>query len=451
MSTSKLTYPPRRPRLTKAVLGVAVLCVFALPASAVASSGSIEGVTAEPALAHASVQNLSVAYDGCSAAGNPTCSWEAHAWLVAPPRTACPSNGSELMLALENPPGLPPPPPSEQPWLGTRQVWRLASTGDGSLQSGPLQLNLEGVNDQHLCLYATEPPAVSTYTLSRAPQPAYIAGPERAPLLASQLLHVDPSPQAPSILLPDVEISASGETVPAALPRSRLVPIALRLGFTSEVPSTHTAPELTRIALNISRDVTLQAAGLPSCPIAKLYSSAADARQACAGSLLGRGAVNSEVTLPGQPTATIHGRLLAFYGFAEGQPRILAQVTSGAPLPLTYVIPFQIEKAHGPFGTSLVVHKMSQLQGECERTYPNCFAQPYSLKGVYGHISMLELSLKRRFVHAGKWESFLSADCPAGGHQSVANSQFGVSLRYNSGSSLGDESATVLRRCKVSN
>jgi len=48
---------------------------------------------------------------------------------------------------------------------------------------------------------------------------------------------------------------------------------------------------------------------------------------------------------------------LAFYAFAEGQPHILAQVTSGGPLPLTYVIPFQIEKAHGAFGMSLVVRR----------------------------------------------------------------------------------------------
>jgi hypothetical protein len=249
----------------------------------------------------------------------------------------------------------------------------------------------------------------------------------------------------------EVEVGVSGETAPAQLPRSRPVPVTFRTGFTSEILSTHTAPELTRIAINISRDVTIRTAGLPSCPIANLYSSAASARHSCAGSLVGHGSVASEVTLPRQPTVAIDGRLLAFYAFAEGRPRILAQVTSGGELPLTYVIPFQIEKAHGAFGTNLVVRKVRQLQGECQRAHPNCFAEPYALKGVYGHISKLELSLHRSFSHAGRRESFVSADCPAQGSQSVADRQFGVSLRYDLGSSLGGESATLLGRCKVAN
>jgi hypothetical protein len=371
-------------------LGLALilaLCMLA-PAASSASTGSIEGVTVEPSLAHASVQNLAVNYGGC------------------------------------------------------RRIWSLESTGDGGVQSGSFQPDLEADNDEHLCLYASDQP----------PPPPYAPGPPgSSELLASQLLHVDQPVRAPNTLPLEVEMGASGETVPAALPRSQPVPITLRVGFTSEDPNTHTAPELNRIAIDVSRNVTFQTKGLPSCPIANLYASVASARQSCAGSLVGHGSVTSEVALPGQPPTTIDGHLLAFYGFAEGQPRILAQVTSGGALPLTYVIPFQIEKAHGPFGTSLVVRKMTRLQGVCERAPPNCFAQPYTLKGVYGHISNFELSLHRRFTHASALESFVSADCPAKGRQSVASFQLGVSLRYDLGFSLGGESATLLRRCKVAN
>jgi hypothetical protein len=245
-------------------------------------------------------------------------------------------------------------------------------------------------------------------------------------------------------------LSALGRVVPSRLPSSRRVPVTLHLGFRFEGPGHSATPELTSIALDVSRDVALQTTGLPSCPLATLYSSYASPLQTCAGSLVGNGRVISEVTLPGQAPATVDGRLLAFYDFAEGQPHILAQVTSGGELPLTYVIPFQIEKTRGAFGTRLHVRKMSNIQGKCRRGHPNCFAQPYTLKGVYGHISSLELSLHRLFTHKGKRESFVSADCPARGRQSVASSQFGVSLRYDQGSSVGGESATMLRRCKVS-
>jgi hypothetical protein len=220
------------------------------------------------------------------------------------------------------------------------------------------------------------------------------------------------------------------------------------VGFTSEALNNPTTPELSRIEFEISHNVTLQTSGLPSCPLAMLYSTTASARQTCAGSFVGHGSVTSEVTLPGQAPATINGHLLAFYAFAQGQPRILAQVTSGDPLPLTYVIPFQIAKAHGAFGTSLVVPQMSNIAGICARGHPNCFAQPYTLKGVYGNISNFDLSLHRLFAHAGKRESFVSADCPACGNRSEAVFPLvKVGLSYASGVSLSQVSTLP---CRVS-
>jgi hypothetical protein len=194
----------------------------------------------------------------------------------------------------------------------------------------------------------------------------------------------------------------------------------LRLAFTSEELSTPTTPELTAIGLEVSRNVAFQTAGLPSCPIAELYSQSSDAGQICAGSLVGQGVVISEVTLPGQAPVTIEGRLSAFYDFGEGQPRILAQVTTTGALPLTYVIPFTIYKAHGAFGTTLSVQQMRLIEGICALGVPNCFSQTYTYKGIYGHISKFELTLDRQFVHAGRRTSLVTADCPAGGNSSSA-------------------------------
>ncbi len=239
-----------------------------------------------------------------------------------------------------------------------------------------------------------------------------------------------------------------GGISPAQLPRSQPVPVTLRLGFTSKAFASPATPELTRISLEISRNVRFQTAGLPSCPLARLYSSTASARQSCARSLVGHGSVISEVTLPGQAPATIDGHLLAFYAFAKGQPRILAQVTSGKPLPLTYVIPFQIENAHGAFGTSLVVSKMRNIRGKCARGHPNCFSNPYTLKGIYGQISNFKLSLHRLFAHAGKQESFVSADCPAPGPLRNASLPLvKVDLNYAGGATL---SSQLVWRCRVS-
>lgn len=243
-------------------------------------------------------------------------------------------------------------------------------------------------------------------------------------------------------------MSASGGTTPIKLPRSKPIPASLRLGFTSEALNSPAVPELTRIVLEISRNLHLQTAGLPSCPLADLYSTNTSARQTCAGSFVGHGSVTSEVTLPGQAPATVNGHLVAFYAFAQGQRRILAQVTSGDPLPLTYVIPFQIAKAHGAFGTSLVVPQMRHIAGICARGHPNCFAQPYTLKGVYGHISNFEMSLHRIFAHTGKRGSFVSARCPVPGKRPEANFPLAqTSLHYAGGNSL---TAAVNGKCRVS-
>lgn len=241
-------------------------------------------------------------------------------------------------------------------------------------------------------------------------------------------------------------MSASAETTPNGLPRSKLAPASLRLGFTSEALASPAVPELTGVVFEVPRNLHFQTVGLPSCPLADLYSTYLSARQTCAGSFVGHGSVTSEVILPGQAPATINGHLVAFYAFAQGQPRILAQVTSGDPVPLTYVIPFQIEP-HGAFGTSLVVSHMRHIAGVCARNHPNCFAQPYTLKGVYGHISSFEMSLHRSFAQAGKRGSFVSARCPAPGKKPGAFFSFATSLRYAGGGLL---TAAVNRRCRVS-
>jgi hypothetical protein len=243
-------------------------------------------------------------------------------------------------------------------------------------------------------------------------------------------------------------IGVSGETFPDKLPRSRMVPATLRLGFTSEAPNAPTTPELTAIRLEVSRNLAFQTAGLPSCPIADLYSGSSDAGQICAGSLVGYGIVISEVTLPGQAPVTIEGRISAFYDFGEGQPRILAQVTSTGALPLTYVIPFTIHKVHGIFGTILSVEQMRFITGICAPGHPNCFSQTYTYKGIYGHISKFEITLDRQFVHAGRRASVVRADCPAGdGSSSATFPLVKVNLSYSGAIS---RSQVATRRCEVS-
>lgn len=291
----------------------------------------------------------------------------------------------------------------------------------------------------------TEPPAVSSSGSRTGPLVLLLSA------LALALMAVagvsPPSSGGDVAQIGEVVIGVSGETVPGKLPRSRMVPATLRLGFTSEAPSTPITPELTAIRFEVSRNLSFQTAGLQSCPIATLYSESSDAGQICAGSLVGHGIVISEVTLPGQAPVTIEGHLSAFYDLGGGQPRILAQVTSTGALPLTYVIPFTIYKTHGVYGTILSVEQMRFIAGECARGHPNCFSQTYTYKGIYGHISKFELTLDRQFVHAGKRTSVVSADCPArAGSSSGIFPLVRVNLAYREANS---RSQVATRRCGV--
>lgn len=239
-------------------------------------------------------------------------------------------------------------------------------------------------------------------------------------------------------------MTASGEVRPGKLPRGRLAPAALRLGFTSAAAGASATPDLARIAIELSPMVGFQTDGLPSCPPTRLYGSAAGARHACAGSLVGAGSVSSEIALPGQAPAVVVGRLLAFYSEAGGRQRILAQVVTGAPLPLTYVIPFEIVD-RGSAGVALEVKRMARILGQCRQNVRGCLGQPYTLEGVYSRISSLRISLRR--FGAGPAASFVGAKCPAPGRRTAAVLALGtVGLSYVAGYLL---SQPIFQHCVV--
>ena len=186
---------------------------------------------------------------------------------------------------------------------------------------------------------------------------------------------------------------------PSKLPRSHRVPIELLLEYSPEDKRA----AVQSLSFDFSHQIAIRTEGLASCPMSDLIGSAKTAKRRCASSLVGHGGVTSEVPLlPGQPEGPVERSLLAFYSKTGRQRYILAQVTSMAPNPLTYVIPFRIEEASGSYSLDLsVVH--GEVLG----------ARPYHLTAAYSRILRLNLSLKRIYRQGGRRVGFLSADCPA--------------------------------------
>ncbi len=146
---------------------------------------------------------------------------------------------------------------------------------------------------------------------------------------------------------------------------------------------------------------------------------------------------------------TVEGRLTTYYDFAEGQPRILAQVVGGSTMPLTYVIPFTIyREKSGSFPTTLSVRQMRFINGICAPRTFNCFSQTYTYQGIYGHISRFEMTLTRSFLRARRKASFVNAECPAARRSSSAVLPLlGVALEYPG---LFPPPRIATHRCEVS-
>lgn len=227
----------------------------------------------------------------------------------------------------------------------------------------------------------------------------------------------------------NLQVSFSGGISPQKLPRKELAPVTVLMSGKIGTTDRSMPPKLEKIVLAINKEGVLEDKGLPTCSIAKLNSlSSSAAKKSCAGALVGHGSVTSRVSLPSQGAFASTGELLAFNGKLHGRPAVLAQVASKAPLPLTYVIAFEVKKSGGQFGTTLI------------GTLP-------PIASEYGYISAFSLALSRRYTSHGEQKSFASASCPAPEGFPGASFPFAkAEYQFENGVSVG---TTLVRECKV--
>jgi hypothetical protein len=226
-----------------------------------------------------------------------------------------------------------------------------------------------------------------------------------------------------------LQVSFNGGIAPVKLPREEAISVSVQTSGKVSTTDRSTPPKLERIVLAINSNGQIQTKGLPTCSLARLESvSAATARKVCGEAQIGHGNVTSRVSLPGQGAFASNGELLAFNGVLKGKPAILAQVSSGAPLPLTYVIVFEVNKRSGTFGTELVG------------------ALP-PIASEYGYISAFNLSLGRTYTYKGEKLGYASASCPAPKGFPGATFPFAkASYEFAGGVTV---KSTLVRECKV--
>ncbi|HEU5142516.1 MAG TPA: hypothetical protein VFU04_05100, partial [Solirubrobacterales bacterium] len=156
-------------------------------------------------------------------------------------------------------------------------------------------------------------------------------------------------------------------------------------------------PALRRIRLDFDRDGRLQTAGLPTCaPSAIDAATPEQARQTCAGALVGRGNVEAIVALPGQERVVVASPLSLFNGTRQnGHATVLAHAQTTFPSLETYVVVIPVERRSGGF------------------SYRATFDIPEIAAG-YGALTHVDAKIGRRYRSGGRERSYISARCSDG-------------------------------------
>ena len=236
--------------------------------------------------------------------------------------------------------------------------------------------------------------------------------------------------QAEVIQRGHLRIKVDGELSPRKLPRSGAAPISVEVGGHIESTDGSPPPQLTRMAIELNRQGTINSKGLPLCPYEALEpASTTRAMAACKQALVGTGSFEAQISLAGQESYVANGKLLAFNGRQGGRPVLFAHIYSPRPFATSFVIVFAIdERAKGTFGTTFAARLPSTL-------------------GTWGKLTGIELKLSRHYTYRGKSYSYLSAGCPA--PKGFPGASFGFA-RASFGFAVGKTlSSTLTRSCKA--
>jgi hypothetical protein len=160
-------------------------------------------------------------------------------------------------------------------------------------------------------------------------------------------------------------VSATATVQPRELPKQGGDPITLRSVTRVGTKDGSTPPTLRSIQFLIDKHGRVNSKAFPVCPPAKLEGTTpAQARQRCAGALVGKGMGKALVTLPGQATVRITSPLSFFNApAAGGRPTLIAHAYETVPAPKTMLVPIVIERiSSGRYGFRTQV-EMPEIAG----------------------------------------------------------------------------------------
>ncbi|MGH2975359.1 MAG: hypothetical protein ACRDLL_10910, partial [Solirubrobacterales bacterium] len=182
-----------------------------------------------------------------------------------------------------------------------------------------------------------------------------------------------------------LRLSVNGKLSPRKLPRKGSAPISVSVGWKVASADGSAVPKLKALSVQINRHGRFDAAGLPTCPYARIQPASSQRALAnCRSALVGKGSFEADISLRGQEPYSTKGKLLVFNGLSHGKQVLFGQIYSPYPFATSFVIVFAVKSGgKGPYGTTL------------SATLPKALAS-------WGNLTGIQMTLSRRYGYGGR-------------------------------------------------
>jgi hypothetical protein len=193
-------------------------------------------------------------------------------------------------------------------------------------------------------------------------------------------------------------ISATASVQPRALPKRGYAPISLTSVTRIGTKDKSTPSTLQTIEFLVDKHSTIDTKGVPVCTMAKLAGTTpAQARQRCAGALVGEGLGKALVTMPGAAPFKISSPLSFFNAPpTKGRPTLIAHAYEKVPSPQALLVPIVVERvAKGRYGYRVRV-------------------EIPEIAGGFGAATLAEATIYAVRKRHGKSVGYLNAQCSGG-------------------------------------
>jgi hypothetical protein len=214
--------------------------------------------------------------------------------------------------------------------------------------------------------------------------------------------------EAQKIRVGDIVLDADGGFSPTRLPKHEDAPISLHGGGRISTVSGAVPPVLENINIEFDRHGSVDTLGLPVCRVSKLESTLVrQARETCPGAVVGRGYGHAIVALPESRPINVDSPITLFNGPEKhGNKTVIAHAYTTYPVPVTLVVPIEIERiSKGVYGyrTKAKIPKIA---------------------GGYGVPVSGRLTIDKKWVFKGVRHSFVNARCETGHLQARVEATF---------------------------